>query len=156
MSTIKEKVMSYIEQSNDAAFIRSDFNRFGSRSAVTKALREIVNEGRLLRFGKGIYFPAKDGKRYGVRESDAVLAALTKLGYEPSWGGWQWRECASGRTTQVPMRPTVTVNRVSRLRLGCGRAPNGGRYWLEEREWSLKMENWKKGPPPKNPNGDRR
>lgn len=158
MSTIKECIMRSIEQSDDAAFIRREFEPFGSRSGVTRALREIVDEGRLLRYGIGIYFPAKEGKRYGVRESDAVLTALTKLGYEPTWGGWLYRLNASGRTTQMPWRPTVTVNRPSRLRLGRGRAPNGGRYWLEERQWSLKMEKWSRGelegPPPTNPNGD--
>ena len=62
--------------SRKPAFLRSEFDRFGSRSGVNRALKALTDEGRLARIGYGIYAPAKNA-RLIVRESDAVLVALT-------------------------------------------------------------------------------
>lgn len=119
MSTISDRLLAFVEASDERGFIRSEFNRLGSRSGVNRALRALQAQGRMIWFGTGLCRPAKNG-RGRVREADAVLDALTKLGAEPEWGGWAWREYAEGRTTQVPMCPTVTVRKRMTRRIGRG------------------------------------
>ncbi len=112
---------AFLASSPDPAFIRSEFNRFGSRSAVGRALQALVRAGRLRRISNGIYAPVSDLEdKFDLRDRGAAaIEALKKLGYEPTYGGWEWRAYQEGRTNgQLPMRSTLSVNRRMRRRSG--------------------------------------
>lgn len=132
MNTVKESIAACIADSDDSGFIRSEFKRLGSPAAITRSLRALIGEGRLVRIGYGVYAPASAG-RMSVREADAVLGALTKLGAEPEWGGQQYKDLMAGRTTQMPPRSTVTVRKRMKRKIG-----RGNRYYRYE---YVKMKN---------------
>lgn len=100
--------------------MRADFEKLGSASQLSRALKELINEGKLVRLGYGVYAKAKPSSLSGrpvVRATPAVLAqeVLIKLGVQPSPGKAQ-EAYAQGLTNQVPMRTTFNTGsrRISR------------------------------------------
>lgn len=47
-----------IASSRSDVFLRSSFDRFGSASRVTRALQDLIKEGRIVRLGYGVYAKA--------------------------------------------------------------------------------------------------
>jgi len=92
-----------------------------------------VDAERLERIAVGVYAVVTEKRRYGYGSMDdeAVMEALRKLGYEPTYGGWAWWQWQLEKTTQIPCWPTITVERPCRRKFGKGRAPNGGRWRFE-------------------------
>lgn len=117
MSTIKDRILCLIQESEDRAFLRQEFNGVGSRSAVNQALAALVREGRMVRIGYGVYIPAEAAEPT-VDLDMAVVNALQKLGAEPEYGGRAWRKWMSGRSTQIPVRPVISVRKPVKRKLG--------------------------------------
>jgi len=117
---IKTRILMSATRSRDEGFLRREFDRFGSKSAVTKALRELVREKRLVRLGYGAYMVGRQAGPIGPREAKAVMDVLGKLGTEPTWGGVAERARLAKRSTQVPALPTVTVRKRVTRKLGYG------------------------------------
>lgn len=101
-------------------FLRSDFEPFGTSTRVTRALQELIAEGRIIRVGRGIYVKARPSSVTGnpvpVEPLETVAhKALAALGVDVQLGS-NARDYVRGRTQDVPMTVAVDVgsSRVSR------------------------------------------
>lgn len=95
-----------IAQSQEYVFRRRDFASVGSAAAVSRALRELVEEGVLVRLGLGVYAKAKpsalSGKPIPVRPLEVLgPQVLQKFGVSVT-ASRATRDYNAGRTTQVP------------------------------------------------------
>ena len=112
--TIRERVWQSIAIRDDAAFLRAEFKAFGDPSQVTRALKALVEEGRLVKVGHGVYVKAKTSSISGNPVPSRSLteigeAFLKKRGITPGPGS-SARDYNEGRTTQIPMRPVLFTN----------------------------------------------
>ena len=122
MATVEERIRKYIASSSDAAFLTNEFLRFGSRSAVARALRNLIEDRTLFRAGYGVYTPSRTltdepyaGSKIRRYTSSAVAASfLRKMGVDPK-PGLLVREYNEGRSTQVPPYAMIDVGK-SRIR----------------------------------------
>ena len=101
-------------------FLRPDFESFGTSTRVTRALQELITEGRIIRVGRGIYVKARPSSVTGnpvpVEPLETVAhKALAALGVEVQLGSAA-RAYVGGLTQDVPMNIAVDVgsSRVSR------------------------------------------
>lgn len=53
--TTKERILASLRRSKGIAFVRKDFERFGDYRQVSRAIKELVEEGTLVRGGYGTY-----------------------------------------------------------------------------------------------------
>ncbi len=111
-SKIRPAIEKYLEDRPDeAAFLRSEFNGLGkTRSGVDKALRAMVEDGKLVRVGYGAYVKAETIISPISKASAIVPVVLTetwgaqllrKLGIDPQPDS-ALRAYNGGRSTQVP------------------------------------------------------
>jgi hypothetical protein len=99
-----------VANSSSEVFLRSFFDRFGSPSRVTRAIQELIEDGRIVRLGYGVYAKAKKSSLTGnpiPREPLESLAeeALRALNVKYELGKAR-AEYASGKSTQIPMAVT--------------------------------------------------
>lgn len=125
MITTKTRIARSLGISKKTVFLRADFESFGSSSRVTRALQDLIAQGRLVRVGRGIYVKARPsvitGNPVPVESLETVAhKALTALGVDVLMGSAA-RAYVSGLTQDVPMNIAVDVgsSRVSR-RIGFG------------------------------------
>ena len=120
--TLREKVEARIAERGDDAFLTREFTDLGGERQVLRALRELTEEGKLIRLGYGVYGRAETspitqepmlaGDGFGA-VSRQVLNKL-KVGWQPTSAERAYNE---GRSTQVPLTPRVRLrpgNRFSR------------------------------------------
>lgn len=106
--------------------LRRDVRGLGSASQVSRGLRQLVEDGKLVRIGMGVYAKATPSRLSGQpapRQTLEVLAAETfdRLGIAWQQGKAQ-RLYNAGLTTQVPWRTTFdTSPRRIRRRLQVGK-----------------------------------
>lgn len=100
--------------------MRADFNSMGSESQVSRALKELIEEGKIVRLGYGVYAKARPSSLSGrpvPRASLPELAeeTLIKLGVVPKLGRAQ-AAYAEGRTKHVPVHTAFNTGqrRISR------------------------------------------
>ena len=114
--TLREKIeRRIVRKKGDDVFLTREFMKLGGEDQVLRALRKLVDDGRLVRLGYGVYGRAivsrlngrpmlysRDGFAGGARQ------ALDKLGvdWEPTEAERAYNE---GRSTQVPVNPVVRV-----------------------------------------------
>ena len=125
--TLRERIEQRIaRKKGEDVFLTREFTKFGGEDQVLRVLRSLVDDGRLVRLGYGVYGRAVVSRLSGKpmlysREGFAGVArqALDKLGveWEPTEAERAYNE---GRSTQVPVNPVVRVKgRFSRhLRYG--------------------------------------
>lgn len=118
--TTKERIVASLRRSASCAFIRKDFDKFGNYRQVSRALRELAEEGVVVRVGYGAYAKARPSTISGQPVPAAPLLevafeVMRKLGVKAEAGA-DARALREGRSTQVPMLPVVNVgkSRVSR------------------------------------------
>eukprot|EP01030_Chromulinospumella_sphaerica_P003550 gene3550-3473_t len=90
--------------------MRADFERMGSPSQISRVLKELIADGKIVRLGYGTYAKARPSTISGkpvprVSLADLALEALEKLDVPVKLGRAQ-RAYAEGRTTQIPVRTT--------------------------------------------------
>jgi hypothetical protein len=114
--TLREKIERRIaRKKGEDVFLTREFKTLGGEDQVLRALRKLVDEGRLVRLGYGVYGRATVSRLSGKpmlysRDGFAGVArqALDKLGVE-----WEPTEAEraynDGRSTQVPLNPVVRV-----------------------------------------------
>jgi hypothetical protein len=122
MATVEQRIREYVASSSDAAFLTSEFLRFGSRAVVARALRKLTEDETLYRAGYGVYTPSRTltdepYAGYKIQRFDNSSVAedfLVKMGVDPK-PGLLVREYNEGRSTQVPPYAMIDVGK-SRIR----------------------------------------
>jgi hypothetical protein len=114
--TLREKIEQRIaRKKGEDVFLPREFTNLGGEDQVLRALRALVQDGRLVRLGYGVYGRAVVSRLNGKpmlssREGFPGVArqALDKLGvrWEPTKAERAYNE---GRSTQVPVNPVVKV-----------------------------------------------
>jgi len=101
-------------------FLRSDFESFGTSTRVTRALQELIADGRIIRVGRGIYVKARastvTGNPVPVEPLEIVAhKALAALGVDAQMGSAD-KAYVGGLTQDVPMEIAIDVgsSRISR------------------------------------------
>ncbi len=125
-SPLKQKITQRLKRSKREVFLRSDFADFGGYDQVGRALKQLVDEGKLVRIGKGLYTRARPSAVTGKPTiavpggfKAASRAALTRLGYKwkPDIAEQRYNQ---GETTQISASAGVVVQgRLSR-KIGFG------------------------------------
>lgn len=116
MSTIKSRILKRLQSRKKTnVFLRADFADLGSSSQVSYLLRELINEGKLVKISYGIYTRSRKSSLSGKpvpKENLISLAfeALKKLGYDPQLSQAA-KEYAEGKTTQIPARLKVNIGK---------------------------------------------
>ena len=112
---IADRIKRSVQRRSDLVLRPSDFQVFGSEASVKRGLKELVDQGLLVRLGVGLYAKAKrsvlSGQPIPARPLEVLAPiALTRLGVEllePS----RSRDYNIGRTTQVPTGIVVNTGR---------------------------------------------
>ena len=114
--TLREKIEQRIVRNNgEDVFLTREFKKLGGEDQVLRALRALVDAGRLVRLGYGVYGRAVVSRLNGKPMlyspegfSGVARQALDKLGveWEPTEAERAYNE---GRSTQVPVNPVVRV-----------------------------------------------
>ena len=138
-ASIRTKMAMSISSSQADVFLRSHFDRFGSKSRVTRAIQDLIKDGKLVRLGYGVYAKARPSSITGspiprkVLES-LVEEALNALSVKFELGSAR-ADYAAGRTTQIPMAVTIKPinNRIQR------KISLGGREVIYERHNSFSV-----------------
>ena len=112
--TLRERVKARIVERRDDAFLTREFLDLGGERQVLRALRELTEDGKLIRLGYGAYAraeisplthqPMLAGDGFGA-VSREVLNKL-RVPWEPTDAERAYNE---GRSTQVPMTPRVRL-----------------------------------------------
>jgi hypothetical protein len=114
--TLRERVAARIAERRDDAFLTREFADLGGERQVLRALRELTDEGKLIRLGYGAYARAETSPitRQPMLAGDGfgpvarkVLDKL-KVRWEPTSAEIAYNE---GRSTQVPMTPQVRLRK---------------------------------------------
>lgn len=107
--------------------LRRDLSHLGSASQVNRGLRQLVDDGKLVRIGVGVYAKATPSPLSGQpapRQTLEVLAAETFDRLDIRWRPGKAQQLYNARlTTQVPWRTTFDTgrSRISRrLQVGKG------------------------------------
>lgn len=121
-STIAERIEKKVGRSARNVFLRADFAKLGSYDAVGRALRQQVEDGRLVQIGYGLYAKAerspltgKPAPVVGIRR--LATEALGRLG-KSVVSTRPDTAYNSGHSTQVPTGRTVAVKDRVRRRIG--------------------------------------
>jgi hypothetical protein len=114
--TLRQKIEHRIaRRKGEDVFLTREFKKLGGEDQVLRVLRALVQEGRLVRLGYGVYGRAMRSRLSGKPIlnspqgfSGAARQALDKLGveWEPTAAERAYNE---GRSTQVPVNPVVRV-----------------------------------------------
>ena len=113
--TLRQRVEERIARRGDTAFLTREFRDLAGERQVLRALRELTEEGKLIRLGYGVYGRAVVSRLSGdplLYSQNGFLGAarqaLTKLGvaWEPSEAEENYNE---RRSTQIPLNPVVRV-----------------------------------------------
>ena len=113
-TTLRQRIEARIAKRRDDAFLTREFLDLGGERQVLRALRELTEEGKLIRLGYGAYAraemspithqPMLAGDGFGA-VSREVLDKL-RVPWEPTLAERAYNE---GRSTQVPMTPRVRL-----------------------------------------------
>lgn len=112
--TLRQRVEARIAKRRDDAFLTREFLDLGGERQVLRALRELTDDGKLIRLGYGVYGRAEISSltRQPMLAGDGfgpvARQVLDKLGvpWEPTTAE---RDYNAGRSTQVPMTPQVRL-----------------------------------------------
>ena len=113
--SLRERITAQIARGDDTVFLTREFRHLGCERHVLRALRQLVDDGHLIRLGYGVYGRAEISRLSGQPMLaapggfiDAARQALDKLGVPWELTEFQ-RAYNEGRSTQVPVNPIVRV-----------------------------------------------
>jgi len=111
--SVKERMVRSIALRKSEVVLRGDFESMGSASQVSRALKALIEDGKIIRLGYGIYAKARPSVLSGKPVARVSLAqlgqeALQKLGVTVQLGRAQ-AAYAAGKTTQIPVRTTFNT-----------------------------------------------
>ena len=122
---LTERIRRSIANRNGNVILRSELVALGSPSQLSRALSELMDEGCLIRVGKGIYAKTRTNSFTGQPSPNGTLESIAseafqKLGIEIS-SGKMAQDYNNGRSTQIPPRTVVnTGDRRIRRRIEVG------------------------------------
>ena len=118
--SIEERMSRSIALRKGEVVLRADFEAMGSPSQISRALKNLILAGKIVRLGYGIYAKARPSVLSGkpvprVSLEELAQEALQKLGVPVQLGCAQ-TTYAEGKTTQIPVRTTFNTGqrRISR------------------------------------------
>ena len=115
--SLRDRIGAQIAERDDAVFLTREFRPLGCERHVQRALRQLVDQGKLIRLGYGVYGRAEISSLTGSPMLaapggfiDAARQALDKL--EVAWELTDFQRAYNeGRSTQVPLNPIVRVKK---------------------------------------------
>jgi len=112
-ATTKDRILASLRNCRGKVFLRDDFNRFGTYRQVCRVVKELSDEGKLMRLGYGTYVKARPSSISGKPVADESLVnigleIMKKLGIKADVGK-DMRALIQGDSTQVPMLSIVNV-----------------------------------------------
>jgi len=112
---LEDRVTRSIHRRAGVVILRSELTKLGGRSQLTRVLARLVDARKLIRIGHGIYAKTKMNKFTRTLMAAATFESIAaeafrKLGIAVG-PGMLAEEYNSGRSTQIPMMPTVTTGR---------------------------------------------
>src|SRR3546814_5582021 len=113
-ASLKQRIAKRISTSRDIVFLPRDFADLGGYSQVLRALRQLCEEGAVVRAGYGIYAkalidPLTDEPIAADGPSMVMRDAFNKLGIE--WDESQAvKDYNAGTSTQIPDRKSTRLN----------------------------------------------
>ena len=117
---IKDRMIRSIALRKGEVLLRADFDRMGSASQVSRALKMVVSDGKLVRLGYGTYAKPQprplSGKPIPRQPLEALAwEAMERLGVKINLGK-ALNDYATGSTNQIPMSVTFNTGdrRISR------------------------------------------
>lgn len=123
---LAERMKRAIAGRKDEVFVRAEFAKMGSEAQVSRALRQLVSSGVVVKLGVGVYAKAKksvlSGASIPVKPVDVLAPiALQKLGVTV-YPSQNIRQYNSGKTTQIPAGNVLNTGsrRIAR-KLGFGK-----------------------------------
>lgn len=125
--TIGERLRRSVAARKGEVVLRRDLNHLGSSSQISRGLKQLLAEGKLVRIGVGVYAKATPSPLTGRPAPRQILAVLVAETLERLGIAWRQGKAQrlynAGLTTQVPWRTTIDTGhrRISR-RLGVGRS----------------------------------
>ena len=112
--TLRQRVEARIARRRDDAFLTREFLDLGGARQVLRVLRELTEQGKLIRLGYGVYGRAEISSLTnqpilaGYGFGPVARQALDKL--KVRWEPTTWeRAYNEGRSTQVPMTARVRL-----------------------------------------------
>jgi hypothetical protein len=117
--TLESKILARIIRRKSNVFLRDDFLDLGGYDQIGRALKHLIEKGKLVRIGYGLYAKAKASSLNGETVPTATLPklgkeALAKLNIKtlPTKAEIAYQQ---GRSTQVPTGRMIGVKgRISR------------------------------------------
>lgn len=124
---VQEKVIRSIANRRGNVVLRSELNKFGSESQVTRVVSAMVGTGRLIRAGKGVFVKTKVSSITGNRIPAATLETVATETFKKLrvsvLPGKATQEYNSGMTTQLPTKLIIRTpkRKISRKLTVAGR-----------------------------------
>ena len=108
--SLKDRMVRSIALRKGEVVMRVDFERMGSPSQISRVLKQLVADGKIVRLGYGTYAKARPSRLSGKPVPRVTLAELAQETLQklevPATLGRAQRAYAEGRTTQIPVRIT--------------------------------------------------
>lgn len=113
--SVKERMSRSIALRKGEVILRSDFDAMGSASQISRALKGLIDAGKIVRLGYGVYAKARPSVISGKPIARVTLAELAqetlqKLGVPAELGRAQ-KKYNAGKTTQIPVRTTFNTGK---------------------------------------------
>lgn len=113
--SVKERMSRSIALRKGEVILRSDFDAMGSASQISRALKALIDAGKIVRLGYGVYAKARPSVISGkpmarVTLEELAQETLQKLGAPAELGRAQ-KEYNAGKTTQIPVRTTFNTGK---------------------------------------------
>ena len=124
--SLRDKLKTSLRKRKVDVFLRADFAHMGSEAQLSRALRELVGGGTIVKLGVGVYAKAKpsvlSGKPIPVCPIEVLAPqALKRLGVR-TFPSRMVATYNAGDTTQLPASVVInTGNRRIARKLGFGR-----------------------------------
>lgn len=120
-NTFRGKVLQKIQSKRRDVILWSDLNELGSSRQISRALKDLVEDGRLVKIGRGIYAKSNISKYIdepviNIGFEAACLQALKRLNIE--WELSQFiKDYNEGKTQQVPAQLEIRLKSRFRRKL---------------------------------------
>ena len=112
---ITNRILRSVSNRSGDVFLRTDFETFGSPAQISRALKELQSNGRLIKLGMGVYAKAMpsmlSGRSIPVKPLEVLAPqALRKLGVTVD-ASRLTKAYNSGQSTQIPAGVVINTGK---------------------------------------------